>query len=88
MYNVWNFQQLEKLSKAEHFQNYFISNLLSISPAQLRRCGSHRNRSILGIAENKIIIFQKRTFFFNQIYLLNFFLFLAKLIFYSFGQTV
>jgi len=39
------------------FSNYFISNLLSILPAQLTRYGIHRNISILGIAENEIYHF-------------------------------
>jgi len=84
------FLTARKTIKGRTFSNlfYFISNLLSISPAQLRRCGIHRNRSILDIAENKIIIFRKRTFFsIKFIYLFFLFPYLAKLIFYSFDQT-
>jgi len=68
IYNFWNFQQHEKLLKVEHFQIYYISNLLSILPAQLTRCGIHRNRSILGIVENKIITFCFGKELFNQFY--------------------
>jgi len=68
MYNIWNFQHLEKLQKAEYFQIYFISNLLSILPAQLTRCEIHRNRSILSIAENKIITICFGKELFNQFY--------------------